>query len=495
MAAGRTDVREKTSMHRPLRHRADAPTPRPKGVDGAPIAAVAALLTAALAVSGPLATPAAAAAKAEPVVDFNGDGYADLAVSAPGGTVSGAAEAGYVSVLYGSAAGVDTAHPHLITRATEGVPGDVEPYGAFGRTTAARDLDGDGYTDLVVGDYTAPAVLWGSAKGLRTSTALPGPADSPAAGDFNGDGHADLVTAGDEGLDVRYGPFTRAGVPSSTQVLPFADGDHPRTVAVGDMTGDGADDLVTSHSFDDVQGRSRFWAGGKDGVSGTSKTTGHYTTGGVVADVDKDGYGDLVAQQGNQMSEDGDWVAGAVRVVYGSASGPSTRTAEITQETPGVPGVSEEGDHDQHPGDLFGYSLAAGDVTGDGYPDIAVGVPGEDIGSVHEAGAVVLLKGGAAGLTGTGAQAFHQSTAGVPGKSEEGDYFGRSVLLSDVNADHRADLTVATPYEDGAYADSGAVWVLRGSDSGLTTEAVQSFGPRALGAPEKEARFGDGVAR
>ncbi|MGW1027443.1 FG-GAP-like repeat-containing protein [Streptomyces sp. NPDC002577] len=459
-------------------------------------AAVAALLTTPLVVSGGLAAPAVAApGGATPVVDFNGDGYADLAISAPYGTVSGIPEAGYISVVYGSSAGTDTAHPQLITRATAGVPGDLAQYESFGRTTAARDLDGDGCTDLVVGDYAAPAVLWGSAKGLRTATALPLHAYTLAAGDINGDGHADLLTKGDEGLQVSYGPFSRAGVPSSTETLPFEDGDFPQAVAVGDMTGDGADDIVTTHGFEEKQGKSRFWAGGKDGLSHTFKTTGYYTVGGIIADVDKDGYGDFIALQTDQVSEDRDWEAGAIRVVYGSASGPSTRTAKIDQETPGVPGVSEEGDHDLHSGDQFGYSLAAGDVTGDGYPDVAVGVPGEDIGSVPEAGAVVLLKGSAAGLTGKGAQAFHQSTKGVPGISEEGDYFGMSVFLADVNANNRADLAVGTPYEDGTYADSGAVWVLRGSKSGLTTNNITSFGPRALGAPQKEARFGDSFAR
>ncbi|MDX3867552.1 FG-GAP repeat protein [Streptomyces europaeiscabiei] len=139
--------------------------------------------------------------------------------------------------------------------------------------------------------------------------------------------------------------------------------------------------------------------------------------------------------------------------------------------------------------------MAAGDVTGDGYPDIAVGVPGEDIGSIRDAGSVVLLKGGASGLTGTGAQAFDQSDSGVPGASEAGDEFGGNVALLDVNANDRADLAVAAPKEDGPYKNSGAVWLLRGSKAGLTTTNITSFGPSVLGAPEKGALFGSEFAK
>nr|WP_237330670.1 integrin alpha [Streptomyces sp. BA2] len=183
--------------------------------------------------------------------------------------------------------------------------------------------------------------------------------------------------------------------------------------------------------------------------------------------------------------------AGAVRVVYGSASGFSTRTAKITQDTAGVPGVGEQGDPDLNDrGDQFGYSISAGDVTGDGYPDIAVGLPGEDVDSAGDTGAVVLLKGGANGLTGTGAQAFNQSTAAVPGVSESGDNFGTEVKLADVNKDGRADLTVGTPLEDGTTKDSGAAWLFRGATSGLTTTGITSFSPSSLGTPEAGARFG-----
>jgi len=453
-------------------------------------AAVAALLTAPLAA----VAPATAATKA-PITDFNGDGFADLAISAPNATVSGLADAGYLSVVYGSSAGADTAHAKLITRATAGVPGGVTESDYFGSWTAARDLDEDGYTDLVVGGYHTPVVLWGSAQGLGGGVALAGTTYRVGGGDINGDGHADIVAQGGGGLEVRFGPFSRAGVPASTDTLAFDEGDGPQDFTVGDITGDGKDDVVTQHGFEEMQGKSRMWKGTSTGLSKTFQTTGYYTVGGVIADVDKDGYGDFIARQVDQVSEMMEYDKGDIRVVYGSASGFSTRTAKINQDTAGVPGVGEAGDNEDNYGDQFGYALAAGDVTGDGYPDIAVGVPGEDIGSIREAGSVVLLRGGASGLTGSGAQAFNQSTSGVPGVSEKHDEFGRSVLLTDVNANNRADLVVAAPWEDGTYTDSGAAWVFRGSMSGLTTTNITSFSPGSLGAPQKGAHFGTTLAR
>ncbi|WP_371528666.1 FG-GAP-like repeat-containing protein [Streptomyces sp. NBC_01283] len=435
---------------------------------------------------------AAPAAASKPVTDFNHDGYADLAVSAYRGAVSGTSGAGYVSIVYGSPSGADTAHAKQVDRTTAGVPGDPEEDGSFGASTEAADLDGDGYTDLVASNgNAADAVLWGSADGLTKGGALPGDyVQQIKAGDFNGDGKTDLVANSQSTMEVRYGPFTRDGKPASTSSVENGD-DGPQELMVGDVTGDGADDLVTGHAMEEMQHSSRLWKGSKDGLSKTSTPTKKFTTNGVIADVDKDGYGDLVAREVDEVSEMQVYDAGAVRVVYGSASGFSSRTAKITQDTAGVPGVGEQGDPDLHDrGDQFGYSLSAGDVTGDGYPDIAVGVPGEDVDSSGDTGAVVLLKGGANGLTGTGAQAFNQTTAGVPGVSEGDDYFGEEVKLTDVNKDGLADLTVGVPQEDGTTKDSGAAWLFRGAKTGLTTTGITSFSPSSLGTQEAGARFG-----
>ncbi|GHE50055.1 FG-GAP-like repeat-containing protein [Streptomyces capitiformicae] len=481
-------------MHLRNARRATARTaPRTTARTVAGCAAVAAaLLVTPLVTAG----PAGAAPKA-PVVDFNGDGFADLVTNAPRATVAGTEGAGYVSVVYGSTAGADTAHPQVISRTTAWLPGTAKAGISFGQATAARDLDGDGFADLAVGGFNdSDVVLWGSASGLTSASVLPGKVNRVADGDFNGDGKGDLVTTGDGGLQIKLGPFTRAGVAARTSSLPVGEEDEVWDLTVGDMNGDGKDDLITTGGFEEMSYQAQWWKGTSTGVSSTARSTGHFTLGGVVADVNLDGYGDYVARDVGQVSEVRDSEAGNVRVVYGSTTGPSTRTTKITQNTKGVPGASEAANpDDQYGGDQFGHSVAAGDVTGDGYPDIAVGVPGEDIGSIKDAGAVVLLKGGAAGLTGTGAQAFSQSSSGVPGASETGDSFGRSVSLLDVNANNRADLAVGAPAEDGTYADSGAVWLFRGSKSGLVTTNITSFGPAVFKAPEKGAYFGTGFAQ
>jgi hypothetical protein len=78
-------------------------------------------------------------------------------------------------------------------------------------------------------------------------------------------------------------------------------------------------------------------------------------------------------------------------------------------------------------GDEFGSSVAAGDLDGDGFDDVAVGVHFEDVGSATDAGAVQLLYGGAGGLSALGDQVFHQDSPGMNDTAEEGDEFGSAL--------------------------------------------------------------------
>ncbi|PKT71025.1 hypothetical protein CW362_21010 [Streptomyces populi] len=470
-------------------------------------AAAAAALIGAFTV--PLAGGTASATEGTTAVreDFDGDGHQDVAVAAPAATVAGHTWAGYVAISYGSANG--PGRTVVITQDTPGVPGTSGDNHGFGYALIPRDLDGDGFTDLAVAtNEYQPAnnvsgsviVLWGSSKGVSGTGAATVLApvnafvgENITAGDFDGDGHVDLFLRNAEDYDLRgvlYGPFGRNGEPARDQQLnAFSTDNTMCTTAAGDFNGDGIDDLATFYVYENHAEGGKLWLGTPQGLSTVPRRMNSANTT-AVGDFDKDGYADLATRvYPNGDTEGMQYDSGTIKIYYGSAAGPgTTRTKTITQDTASVPGVSEKNDR-------FGARLSAGDVNGDGYADLAVGVPGEAIGSVTKAGSVVLLKGGRGGLTGTGAQAFHQDTAGVPGAAEKGDLFGGSLRLLDVTGDGKADLTTGAPGEDlGTIVNGGAVWLLRGTASGLTAAKAFAENPVDLGAPATKAQFGMNLA-
>jgi hypothetical protein len=95
-------------------------------------------------------------------------------------------------------------------------------------------------------------------------------------------------------------------------------------------------------------------------------------------------------------------------------------------------------------------------------------------------GAVNVLYGSAAGLTGTGSQLFTQ----VGGTVEAGDEFGSALAVGDFDNDTFADLAAGAPFENvGSTADAGAASVLPGSSAGLTTVGGQLFTQETPGVP------------
>jgi hypothetical protein len=204
---------------------------------------------------------------------------------------------------------------------------------------------------------------------------------------------------------------------------------------------------------------------------------------GLQADFNNDGAADLA------IGVPFEWVgaiqdAGAVHVLYGSAGGLQGPGSQFfTQDSPGIPGTADLQDN-------FGFGLATGDFDQDGFADLAIGVPGEDIGTIGSAGAVIALYGSAAGLTTTGAQLLTQAG----GATEANDGFGGELAAGDFDDDGFADLAASVSGEDvGSVLDAGAVSVLPGSLNGLSTVGGRLF-TQVGGAVESEDFFGDTLA-
>ncbi|MFF4520266.1 FG-GAP and VCBS repeat-containing protein [Streptomyces bluensis] len=425
------------------------------------------------------AAPASAAA-AKYADDFNGDGHRDYAVYSYG--PAGDSKGGGVLVTFGTANGPGT-KSQFIDQASPGVPGADETDDFFGEVRTAADFNNDGYGDLAVTatgedvdgrkDEGAVTVLWGSEDGLSGGLTIPnkGPRESYArmgsdlaTGDFNGDGKADLALVNAAKTYVYRGSISKSGVHGTVSTLDKESSSFSSTAVIaGKVDKDGKTDLViigdvvtgtyiASDAWFIKGGEVKLYPGNTlrlervDGNGGMADRGGD----GVINDFNKDGFGDIAI--GTPLYDK--W-KGRVSVWYGSSSGPD-KSARFTQSTSGIAGTPEADDS-------FGDSISSGDINGDGYRDLAIGVPGEALGGREWAGGVEVLYGRASGLSATGSQWFARDTTGVPGDLQSDDSFGNAVRLRDTNRDGKADL-----YVQGAYGSL----VLRGSSTGVTTSGA-----------------------
>jgi FG-GAP repeat len=187
-------------------------------------------------------------------------------------------------------------------------------------------------------------------------------------------------------------------------------------------------------------------------------------------DFNGDGFGDLAIGVPGETLGSSIFSAGAVNVLYGSIAGllPTGIPDQVwTQNTSGVAETAEDGDG-------FGSTLATGDFNGDGYGDLAIGTPEEDL-AVGGEGVVQILHGSRSGLATTiPDQLWSQDSTGIKDTAEVDDGFGSALTTGDFDGDGYGDLAVGVPYEDNNVATNfGATNVLYGSPSGLTDTGDQ----------------------
>jgi len=404
--------------------------------------------------------------------DFNGDGFDDLAIGVPGETLGSISAAGAVEVIYGSSSGLSATSAHadqFWTQDSTDIVNQAETGDMFGRSLVIGDFNADGFDDLVVGvpvedlgssiNAGAVHVIYGSSSGLSATSAhadqfwtqdstdiddIAEPGDlfgsSLTTGDFNADGKDDLaigapgeilgtiISAG--AVEVIYGSSTGLSATSahadqfwtqdSTNIDDIAEFNDQFgfSLTAGDFNGDGKDDLAIGAPFENI---------------------------GSILD------------------------AGGAEVIYGSSSGLSATLAHAdqfwSQDSTDIGGSAE-------PTDQFGGSLATGDFNADGKDDLAIGLPGEDIGIITDVGGVQIIYGSSTGLSATlahGNQFWIQDSPDIFDISELGDQFGFSLTTADFNADGKDDLAIGVRAEDlGSVINVGGVEVIYGSSNGLS---------------------------
>jgi hypothetical protein len=212
------------------------------------------------------------------------------------------------------------------------------------------------------------------------------------SGDVDGDGRPDLVEgAPARGSGTGHATWCRSGPqgPMRCRLLPQAG--NTSGLAIGDVNGDKMDDVI--------QGDSEHVARAVGPPVG----------------------------------------AGLVRVWLGTKAGPRSTPLVITQNTPTIPGNDE-------PGDEFGAVVEAGYVDRDGFADLIVAAPRENLG----AGRVTVIRGGRNVYARDAHSAFDQSFESVPGEAEPDREFGSTLSVLRVTADRRPDVVLAARGEDSA---------------------------------------------
>ncbi len=436
--------------------------------------------------NGRLGFPAATAG------DVNGDGFADLIAGAQFFS-NGESGEGHAFVYLGSAGGLVT------TPAWHAESDQVDAGLGFGAATAG-DVNGDGFSDVIVGapsfdnGFSSSGKAWvyhGGAAGPSLVAAWTAEGNQPGAlfgievstaGDVNGDGWSDVIVGAELAQNGQGGEglaFVYTGSASGLSISPAWMGESNQTGAMfgdsvstaGDVNGDGYSDvLIGARQYSNGQmeeGREYVFAGSAAGLSTTPLWIGESNqpdallgvSSATAGDVNGDGFADIL---GGAWFFDGAAVDGGRAYMWlGSTTGPSLAPSWTTD---GIQG-----------GANYGFCVAtAGDVNGDGYSDVLVGAHLYDNGTTDEGRAFLFL----------GSPASLATSSTWTGESDSvGASLGSSVASAgDVNGDGYSDVIAGAPFFANAEFDEGAVFVNLGSPTGPATSASWSSESNHAGA-------------
>ena len=402
--------------------------------------------------------------------DVNGDGYDDVIVGARLYD-NGETDEGRAFVYHGSATGLSAAADWTAESNQAGAN--------FGHSVGTTgDVNGDGYSDVIVGAFFyengeafegRAFVYHGSATGLSLTAGWTAESNQASAGfgisvgtagDVNGDGYSDVIVGAyvyDNGQSNEGRAFVYHGSPTGL-ITGSADWTAESDQAfagfgisvgtAGDVNGDGYSDVIVGASgYDNGQsdeGRAFVYNGSATGLSLTAGWTAESNQAsakfgeavGTAGDVDGDGYADVIV--GAWFYDNGQSNEGRVFVHHGSATGLSV-TADWVAES-------------DQAGAFFGFSVGmAGDVNGDGFSDVIVGAYSYDNGQPNEGRAFVYL-GSAIGLSAT-------ADWTAEGNQADAD-FGISVATAgDSNGDGYDDVIVGAWRYDNGQSDEGRAFV------------------------------------